>query len=401
MHTLPKFTDIAAGDEAFVASDAAEAIIFSYDQPQAIPQLLARIRAEHQQIIESGQLISMASVFPDYIAFSQDLEIHPLAAQSEANTRAFCERHGIMTDKFNAYVTMTPWLFPKATTLESLDIINEINALLFYIDEKGSANAEDTDEVAKNDIKRKGMELLQLVENPATVTSPDNELANSTREILQQLYRLADPEWIRRFVGGTAAHLREAIQGVDAKTQTGDLQVMTLQRYIDETRIDDSGMIPTIQLMELAAGKYIPYEQILSEAPEIYDKLNRAQYLVAAFPAVTNDLFSYQKEVIEANSAYNAIPIVMNQTGLTLREAAQVIMDYVANTFREYMQIAQEIRSELSNSEYSWREAVLDHLIGLDDGAKATWIWQYAQTDRYQRPDSIFIEALSGIEKAA
>lgn len=356
--------------------------------------IVSQIRSEHERLIAAGQHFDLKARWPGYFALCKNYAPHDLMPESNDQTRDFTQRHGIWTDTFENYVTMTGWIFPRVSDFDRLNVVNEYNALLFFIDDTVSVNFEgQVDEARKAKLHEDTQDLLAMMADADATVPEGNGLASSTLALLAEMKRLGvEPRWLGNFIRASISHISEASGGAEAKQASGELGVITLQDYVWESRVADSGMRPEIAIMEFAANEYIDYDDLATNRPELLEQLGYARSLACAVGALANDIFSFHKEVIVAGSDYNAIPVIMRERGLDLMSALGYAADYVNGLLTEYQLITSNMRESLTRTAGTSNHALATHLDYLDDIIKATLMWQLQGTDRYQGQRTLLAE---------
>ncbi|MFF0458613.1 terpene synthase family protein [Nocardia africana] len=119
----------------------------------------------------------------------------------------------------------------------------------------------------------------------------------------------ADPLWVQEFKTLTVAHLVPAIRGQNANTRRHVLDVVD---YV-ALRNQVSGMFPAIALCEVARGASLHWNYIA--AAGLADDYPALQRLTAEFGALWNDIFSFEKEVINDRSDFNHVSILLLKFG--------------------------------------------------------------------------------------
>jgi hypothetical protein len=312
------------------------------------------------------------------------VQIHPQADEAERRIEAYCQYLGIRLPHFDEYTTMSSYLFPRAGT-ERLVVIDVLTNLLYYIDDIYSMNRGESERndaldsrtmmtIFKNclDILRRG-----TLKNG---TRPDfNEpLYRTMKALHDDMLRLASQAWLERLVNDLEDHFRHSLLPVDAIMTDGRPD---LNKYI-AIREHDSGMRPTIDLLELGFGIYIPDE--IRRHPVI-DTLRTCTIRIGG---LMNDMFSYHKEVVKLGSYFNLISVYMQGEGMEFDDAVDHAVELVngfTETFLEYEQKLPDFGDPELN-----RDVQL-YVLGLRDQIIATYHWQMS-TNRYRSSDSPFPE---------
>jgi hypothetical protein len=145
--------------------------------------------------------------------------------------------------------------------------------------------------------------------------------------------------------------------------------------------------------VEFCDGRFLDWEQLKKQGLSL--KMERLHWLSAAFGALSNDLFSFEKEVIDNSSDSNLVAIVaMNKPYLTLGDAIGESSEIVRNVVMELVELLDSMAAEIARlqlSEPALADTLSTHLKGLVRFIQASWLWQL-HAKRYKRANSIWHE---------
>ncbi|WP_245650714.1 terpene synthase family protein [Nocardia harenae] len=352
---------------------------------------LARMRAEYDELLESGRGWSLRELFStaecDIDAYCAGFAPNRYGDEALAGAEEFCRRHGIWLEPGGShYNSMTPYLHPNAVTAERMTLIGIYNAILFWLNdtvgrEKFAALSPGQQAAAAETVRR----LTRLLETGSPAADPEPVEA-ATHEYLERTAALADPAWMRGFRADTAGHLRPAIRDQNARTR-GD--VLSVAGYI-ELRSHVSGMYPAIALCEFGRDAYLDWARL--EAAGLAAKLRTMRQLTVEIGALMNDVFSFEKECIADGADFNLVPLCLLEApegGLAgaVASAATVVRDLLT----EFRQVSAEIEAAVAaRPEVDPGGQVTAHVADLVGAVQATWVWQIT-THRY-KGRSIFEE---------
>ncbi|MBM7845200.1 terpene synthase family protein [Herpetosiphon giganteus] len=296
--------------------------------------------------------------------------INPFQAQSIAATTAICEAYGIALPAMQHYITMSSYLFPTAS-LERLKAIDLLNAILFYIDDMYDRNQH---------------RVPIHLPSPATyahcvglfvdgmLPTDGHHLYPIWYEAYRQFRDLSTRDYRQRLAESLMTHL----QATQIPNRTFLQATATTDMYI-ATRLHDSGMYPTMILIEFALGQPI--------ARDIYTHpaMQRATELTALIGALLNDLFSYEKEVLHLDSRFNLVRILMDAEQLSFAQAVHQSITMINQWIAKFETIAQP-SVWFPGVQHAQANRYVD---GLRQQIAAAWHWQLA-TNRYRSPNSPF-----------
>lgn len=308
---------------------------------------------------------------------------HRQARVVEDRVAQFARKYGIwLADRAEHYNTMTAYLHPNTSDEERLYYLGAYYAVLFFIDDV--MGNEFRPEMTDQENRRADYEMQALLAflKTGTMNLP-SKLLPPTLEVLQGFRKLGDAAWLKHFFDFTFQHLELAVKDLDS---SGLGYTLPVETYV-EMRNHVSGMYPAVLMMEFAEDNYLPRAEL--QAANLQADITRLEYLCAALGGLVNDFFSFEKEVIEARSDFNLIPVMMMNDKLSLEDAIHAAAAYTNQLCDEYYTLAQSVRERASA--YAWGERVLRHIAAMDASNQAVWVWQM-ETERYLRDASIFCE---------
>ncbi|MEO1254969.1 MAG: terpene synthase family protein [Bacteroidota bacterium] len=277
---------------------------------------------------------------------------------------------------------MTAYLHPSTVDDHRLYLLGCYYAILFFIDDvMGNEFRSDmtSEEQYRADYE---MDILMNFLQIGKKSEQPSKLLAPVVEILEGFSKLAQAKWLDHFLQFTQEHLSLAVDDLNS-TSLGHI---TPEKYT-ELRNHVSGMYPAILMMEFASNTYLPRVEL--QGTGLLKDIERLEYLCAAIGGLVNDFFSFEKEVLDAQSDFNIIPVMMMHENLSLEEAIHKAAVYTNNLYSEYKCVAKDVREQINRS--PWSESVQNHINAMDLCNQAVWVWQ-VDTDRYNRQLSIFHE---------
>jgi len=308
----------------------------------------------------------------------------------EKLTEAWARSHNIWKEGYSEHTnTMGGYLHPETANVQTLAAIDKTYLILFYIDDTISNELQkDLPEDARHEGKVMMGELFRLLKQRKQLGNiPESQfgLVNATKDLLQDLADLSDPEWLERFMFALEEHLVDTVQD---QNQAVIGEQFTRESYI-ERRNDISGMFVTTWYMEFASGEYLPR----TDLPEhVHEMCQRLEYLCAIIGGIANDFFSFEKEVIDHLDEFNLIPVAMMENpDMGFLEAVNDCLKYLNTASDEFMEVTEKLRLEVPTLPPDQAKAVSEYLKQTKFVALASWFWEL-DTDRYQRPQSMFLQ---------
>lgn len=293
---------------------------------------------------------------------------NPLAAAHEARMEQLLADCGIFREdparlrRFRHVVALDSLVYPDADA-DRLTASGGINHYLFFLDDL----YDDDPSVGQNpQAARVIMErYLHALSTGCLGPTPD-ALERYSCNLHHQLVRLASPEWVALFMQEVRSYLfKGSILSVEAWSSN---HLPDIDTYIEERTID-AGLWVATQLVELATNIIPPADPLLYEA----------RTLTARHVAIANDLFSYQKEVMEQGCPWNMVHVIMVKESCTFPEAVAQVQEMLNGWAARFEEI------------YSLKPEASAYLDGL-------WAWVTGNIDtslsskRYCRVDSPFAE---------
>lgn len=356
----------------------------------ALPMPLKRLRQGYRWLQKAGFTCSLLRLIDDprhpLRDYCRPFRPHPDTEEIIRASREFCSRYGIWLPGAEHYITCQLFLYPEAGT-ERILYMTWNNAVDYYCNDTMGRDLFNNlspagQEQATAIIAR--MAALDERLEPGTGAS-DLEQANA--QMLRQLKRLSPPAWFRDFLQLYNHHL-----AVTHRCTIAPGEIPTVDEYRD-MRYHTSGMPHIVLLLEFAENNFLDRDWL--SITGLTPALERLHYLVAAFGALSNDLFSFEKEVIDAGTEANLLAVIAlgnpqwHLTEVILRGAA-----LVRGILREYFSrlgaLRKQVAGLLAGSPEQARS--LDaHLDSIERAVQASWMWQ-VHTRRYKRPMSLFEE---------
>jgi hypothetical protein len=325
-------------------------------------------------------LISTVSLSDLVLARHTDVKLtrSPYYVQADDLVEKIADRWSIKLPGFKNYNTMSAFMFPDAS-LERLVTIGCLNDLLFYIDDVYGNDTYYPDRFEEPELADRNaiIETCIAAFRGDRSVRHSNRLAHAFAEIRERCVGLADPEWLERFSESLEEHL---IWTVKAGDLTPDGAPMDVDTYIS-VREQVSGMYPTVDLIEFALGICLP-DYVLNDPT--FQALKRDCAWIAC---LSNDLFSYHKEVVVERTNFNLVQVMMHQYQWPFEEAVGEAIQIINDATEHFY----ETDFTCDDWDATTCAMVAQYINGLRNQISATWHWQMS-TNRYRSPDSPFPE---------
>ena len=311
---------------------------------------------------------------------------HPQTPELVEIVQEFGERFGIWLPNAKHYVTSALYLFPGADFQRAIALVKNLATDYFLNDTMGREifkylNREQ--QLAGREVINRMIELDELLETIPEATGV--ELANV--EMLKEIRDISPLPWFSEFLKLYLYHI-EVTHKDNSAAALGYLP--TVDEYIS-LRNHTSGMPHIISLAEYSDNKFLDWNWLASVRLDA--TMRRIHRATALFGCLTNDLFSFEKEVIDKNSDSNLVmAVAYNYPEMNLEEALMHAAGIVKHVFSNYLELSglmQERLGMLPASEHT--DVMFTHLDTLEKIVQCCWMWQI-HTKRYKRPVSIYKE---------
>ncbi len=318
------------------------------------------------------------------------LHVNPHAGTAESEVAAWARSKALYLPRMNLVLSMASFLYPTAS-LERLIVIGKIMFLLFYIDDVygdllSSQGLQRTDGDVWEHIK--GCCQTFSSGYASLTTTP---LEQAFFQVRKEMDDCAPSEWIERFSRSLADHLTCSVMptlyGWNARSQS-------IPSYL-AVREQISGMYPTIDFIEFANEAFLTARAV---SQPIISKLRVS---CARIACLTNDLFSYYKEVVHQGLLLNLIQVIQTTELCSLPDAIERSIQLINTITEEFFHYSQVAREYLWNADPNFdaqaSAAIKSYLIGLEYQISATWHWQIS-TNRYRAGGSPFIDLKTPVQ---
>jgi hypothetical protein len=159
-----------------------------------------------------------------------------------------------------------------------------------------------------------------------------------------------------------------------------DDHVPSIEEYIEIRQYDVAGYA-TIDVAELASG--------LTLSPDVHghEALRAMRRACCLNIAMTNDILSYQKEVIRDGCPYNAVHSVQVHRGVSVEEALLTVIEIASS----YLQTFASLKQRLPRWGGTVDTDVERYVSAMEDLMAGNYYWSFDCT-RYSSADSPFVE---------
>lgn len=360
---------------------------------------LEHVRTQYTDLLSSGSFSLQQLFNPDQFRlqdYCKQFSPHPRSEELKDIAQAFGEKYGIWLPNAKHYITCTLFLYPTAS-FERMEAIVKNNAVDYYLND-----------VMGRDVFRflspeQQQEARQIIQRMAGVNEnlwlPHNvqPIENANAAVLRDIRSTSPAGWFSKFLRYYSYHIEVTHKDLNAETIG---YIPTVRGYID-LRNHTSGMPHIVMLAEYCNGAFLDWQWL--ESIQLAEKLKQLHHVTALFGCLSNDLFSFEKEVIDNETDSNLVMVVaLNNSGLTLREVIFKSAMIVKQQLSDYFRLLEEIkalRDHLYQQNESKANDLFIHLDNLERGMQACWMWQ-VETIRFKRKNSIWKETTLTMDRS-
>lgn len=349
--------------------------------------VLNRIQPEYRELLKTRSPFSLLDLLSPEAArldeYCKPFVPHPDSEAMKKSVKRFCDDFGIWLPGAEHYITCAMYLFPTAPLSRIIPVVKN-NVIDFYLNDimgrEVFPHLPLLQKTLYSNIKER-MSKLSTCRMLHTEAKPI-EIANF--EMLNEIAGTSTPKWFSAFLRLYCYHIELAHKDCNS---AGIGYILTMDEYFD-LRCHVSGMPHTVMLIEYSTGDFLDWEEL--ERLDLTEDMERVNWVVSLIGCMMNDLFSFEKEVIDNSCDSNLVMIaLLNNQAMSLRSALLASAAIVRDLIAEFFQRLQRIRNIISDTP---GEGALElYLSGLERCVQASWVWQ-VYTKRYKRTLSIWRE---------
>lgn len=304
---------------------------------------------------------------------------NPHTETAAIEVEKFARENQILTWTYKQTNAIAGFLYPQAP-LERLVVLTQFMCAAYYLDDMyGDLSTSQglSTEPPSEDVMRAINGSIRAFKGD--VLQPDDDvMAFTFQKVRHNMLALSPAWWVERFIPPMTdffvSTLNPAAFGWRADGSITAQEYMVMREHI-------SGMYPTVDLLELAINGYLPDEVFL------HPKIQRLRQACARICSLTNDLFSYHREVMVGGLRLNLVDVIQRNQNLSLAEA----VDQAIALINDETCLFYELIESRPLWDAETNQLVARYIDGLVYQCNATWHWEM-NTDRYRSPESPFVE---------
>ncbi|MBC9909100.1 terpene synthase family protein [Chitinophaga varians] len=357
-------------------------------------QRMGQIHMQYRELISAETSFSIEKLlnFGDFTLkdFCQRLNPHPESETIIKIAQQFCEKYGIWIEQAKHYITCELFLYPDAA-FDRIVVMVENNAIDYYLNDIIGRDLFSHLNAEKQFKARELMKRMSTVDYNLRLPNDATPVEIANIELLQFIKNTSPFHWFEKFLNLYCHHV-----DVTHKDGNSDAKgyISSIDEYID-LRCHTSGMHHIVMLIEYADNNFIDTTWCSTFGIDVY--LHRVNFLTSAFGCLSNDLFSFEKEVIDNSTDANLLMIVaLNNPTFTLTEVITRSAKIVQEILIELLGLIDKIKNQLRDLPMineQQKRSLNKYLKGIEKCLQASWMWQ-VYTKRYKRRNSVFQETL-------
>jgi hypothetical protein len=359
---------------------------------QAVAQAtLERITLEYADLLGSSPFSIQNLLTPENFKlddFCKEFNPHPQSDELKRVAEIFGQDYGIWLANARHHITCALYLYPTAHFERMLTMMKNL-IIGFYLNDTMGRDAfkflSPEEQKGSRRMIRNMADLKEDLHLPADAHPIEVANAEALRE-----FRGGSPKvWFRKFMRLYCHHLD--ITHTDGNVGAQG-RIPDVFQYM-ERRLHLGGVHHILHWIEYSNGQFLEWD--LFRTTRLSHELKRLHWVTAAFAGLSNDLFSFEKEVIDCGADSNLVMIIaLNSPELSLKDAIWRASDIVRNLLMEILALMGSVKQELETMKVGNPGLVAKlgiHLDGIMRCLQAIWIW-HCHSKRYKRPRSIWKE---------
>ena len=353
--------------------------------------ILERTQREYRGLVQT-ETFSLRELFSPgrfrFDEFCEGFAPHPDSARLTELARQFGEEHDIWLPNAKGHVSCALFLYPSAEVGRIVAIMKNL-LMDFYLND---VMGRDLFKLLTANQQRDARQLIGSMAGirEDLVVPPDaHPMEHLNAQVLREFRENSPEPWFRTFFNYYCHHLN--ITHTDNNSEALGY-IPEVREYIDK-RCHYAGMYHIVLWVEYNNAQFLDWELLaeLGLAPA----LRRLHDLTTAFGALSNDLFSFEKEVIDQGSDCNLVMVAMlNHPGWSLKDGIAASCGIVRNMVQELLGILRSVRRRvdiLGRTDPGLSSMLTGHIEGVLRCIQASWLWQ-CHSVRYKRAQSLWEE---------
>nr|QVV57683.1 terpene cyclase [Myxococcales bacterium] len=305
---------------------------------------------------------------------------NPLGHEAEELAKGIALRVGLLRPalrevlRFSGFNSLPSHVFPSAPLEALVACCQWCDWQFFFDDECDDDRAFGADLVKL----RRLMEAYLDVLRGGVPQGAPTPLTAFTLDLRQRLLGLSSGAWLQRFTSSVEDYLLRG--SLPAVRNWRDNFVPSIEDYMAQ-REYDSGVYTTLDLIELTSNFELPANIIADPF------VQRMRHLCTRVVAFTNDVVSFQKEVLKNQNPNNLIHVLMIRRSCSFPAAAAEALAIINADVQEFI----HSRKNAPAFPPDVAPMITLYLDGMEHWMRGNLDWSLS-SPRYKAPDSPFEE---------
>lgn len=354
--------------------------------------VLQRIQQEYANLITSSTSFSLQELFnSDEVRledYCKEFSPHPQSSELRRIAETFGRQHEVWLANAQHHISCALFLYPTADFERMLTMMKNL-VIGFYLNDVMGRDLFQFLTPEQQQESRKMIQGMANIDESLCISSDAHRIELVNANVLREFRDNSPKEWFRKFLRLYCHHIN--ITHTDRNSDALG-HIPGIYEYM-ENRCHYAGVHHVVLWIEYSDAQFLKWD--LLKASKIAENLKRLHWVTAAFGGLSNDLFSFEKEVIDNGADSNLVAIIaLNNPELSLKQAILQASGIVRNLLIEFADLMSAIKEEIEkmagiNSALALQLNI--HLSGVVRCIQATWMW-HVYSKRYKRPQSLWKE---------
>lgn len=353
------------------------------------------MHADYARLLAGTPLSVEALISPDNFCFDRfcrEFNAHPDSEELKMQIREFGEATGCWLPGAKHHISCALYLYPGADTYRMFCMMQNLT-LGFYLNDVMGRDTFQYLPVEQQVSAREMILRMSRLDASLRVGEDALLLERVNAEILRAFADHSPRDWFQRFLDIYCYHI--GITHTDGNV-VAQGRIPGVTEYMDY-RCHLGGVHHILQWIEFSDGQFLDWEKLGRYG--LAEPLRRLHWVTAAFAGLSNDLFSFEKEVIDNGSDSNLVMVIaLNEEGVSLQDAIGQAAGIVKALLMEVLSLLDLFSSEIGGLvllDAPLSAQLRSHREGVVRCVQAIWLW-HCYSGRYKRPLSLWAETRQG-----
>ena len=357
-------------------------------QEKAISTMSA-MRRDYQQLLSGPALSVEALISPAgfrFDEFCKAFSMHPDSEVLKKSIQEFGETNECWLPGAKHHISCALYLYPAADTYRMFCMMKNLT-LGFYLNDVMGRDTFALLPAGRQASAREMILRMSRLDSTLVVGEGAEPLEVVNAEILREFRDHSPQWWFEQFLEVYRYHI--GITHMDGNVAAQG-RIPGITEYMDY-RCHLGGVHHILMWIEFSDGAFLDWEKLRGFG--LAQPLKRLHWVTAAFAGLSNDLFSFEKEVIDNASDSNlAMIIALNDNSYTLGDAIGRAAGIVKALFLELLSLLDFFAAETEKlTDRPLAMQLRAHREGIVRCVQAIWLW-HCYSGRYKRPESLWVE---------